>query len=159
MEPDHPVTCLELTVDDPALVVAGELARAQAEHPHEVVVGGLEIGIDQDRDPALDGRVEHRHLLENFQQIVGQGTLGIARGRHEPVEAPPQPPAGLEPSLQLPEMGRHGGPEAPGRVVQGPADLAEGQAEAPEQADPVQALHVGVGVEAVAGIGAVRGHQ
>ena len=47
-------------------------------------------------------------------------------------------------------MGGHRGAQAPRRVVEGAADLAERQTEPAQQADAVQPLDVGVGVEPVA---------
>ena len=48
MEPHHTVTRLQLPVDHSALVVTGELTRAEAEHSHQIVVGALQVRIHQE---------------------------------------------------------------------------------------------------------------
>ena len=67
MEPHHAVTRLELDVVHDARFVACELTRAEAEDLHQEVVGGFEIRVDEDRDPALDSCIEHGHLLQDFE--------------------------------------------------------------------------------------------
>ena len=53
-------------------------------------------------------------------------------------------------------MRGHRRTEAPGRIVERTSDVAQRKTEAPQQADPVQPLDVGVGVEPVAGFRASR---
>ena len=64
MQPDDAVARLQLAVDDLPSWVTGELPGAEAEDASQVLVGGLEIRVDEDRDAALNGRVEHGHFLQ-----------------------------------------------------------------------------------------------
>src|SRR5207244_3221912 len=49
--------------------------------------------------------------------------------------------------------------KVPRRIVQGPADLAERQAKASKQADPIEASHISVRVEPMSRLAAPGGRQ
>src|SRR5947209_5955425 len=53
VQPDDTIACLQLGVNDSTVGIARQLARAQPEHPHEVLERGLEVGVDEYRDAPL----------------------------------------------------------------------------------------------------------
>jgi hypothetical protein len=158
VEPQHAVAGLDLDVDGVPGVVAGDGAGAEPEHPHEEVVGGLQVGVDQDADPALDGALEHGHLLHDPQEVVVGGWPGVQDGLHaDQVGAKLR--LGGHPPFELGPVGPDGGAGVPGRVVEGLADVAQRKAEAAQQADAVEPLDVVGRVEPVAAGRAPRGRQ
>jgi hypothetical protein len=88
--------------------------------PHHAVAG-LELSVN---DVAVD------------EQVVGERAVRPAHGAEELGEPAPQPARRLQSALEIPQLRRHRGAQTPRRIVERPADLAEGQPEAAEETDP-----------------------
>lgn len=122
-------------------------------------MGRRNVRVDQQRDAPLDRGVQHGHLLHEGEQFVAeQAVKGTGRVQQNG-QAGTEPAGYFELAVELDEVGRHRGAQAPGGIVERPADLGQRQAQATQKADPVQPRDVSVVVEPVPGMAAARGDQ
>ncbi len=67
VQPHHAISGLEFPVDDSTVVCLRELTGSQPKDADKVVVGSLKVPVDEERNTALNGGIEHGHLLQNHE--------------------------------------------------------------------------------------------
>lgn len=149
MQPDHPVSGLDLAVHARAVLVVIQPSLAETEHPHQVGVDGRDVCVDEDRDALLNGVVEHGHVLQCFQELPGSGGVVVVECGDHPGQAVAQGCANGGLVIEHFQVRHHGVVQIPAGLVERSADLGQREARVTQQADPVEPAHVGIGIEPV----------
>src|SRR5437763_10377736 len=100
-------------MDGVAVAITSELARSETKHAHEIVIRGFEVGVYEDRNPSLDRRVEHRHRLQDTQELVARWAIGFVQGSEQLGKPRSQLCRRFQPAVELVEVGGHGASDAP----------------------------------------------
>jgi hypothetical protein len=156
VEPDEVVACSDLGMYCASAGVAFEGSWGQAVDARDVVLCGGDVVVDQQACGAVNGSVEPGHLLKRCEQRFGGWVVVSLKFLGHPGQASAQPGSDgcLFPGVL--QVLQYRGCQLPFGVAEHRGDLLQREAEAAQQADPVQPREVVGGVEPVVGSSAER---
>ncbi len=83
MQAYYLITGPDLAIDGVVIGIVLQGAGGEAEHAHDVVMRRGRVVVDQHAGGAVDGAIEHGHLLQGGKQLLGgRVVLPGQRGGH-----------------------------------------------------------------------------